>query len=72
MKDLLTSTGMLSVPSGRQILAQQMDLPEETVDNLLRYVAYPKLEKRREGTKELDALWPSWKKDLSVKILFVG
>ncbi|KAK8790599.1 hypothetical protein WA588_002349 [Blastocystis sp. NMH] len=63
MRDLLGSSSMFSSASGRKILAQQYELSSDTLDSLLRYVAVPQLEKRRENTKELDAVWPSWKMD---------
>ena len=52
-------------------LAKRFDLPPETMDCLLRYVAYPKLEKRREETKELDAVWPAWKKEIDFSYSFL-
>lgn len=63
---------MFSSASGKQILAQQYELSGETLDSLLRYVAVPQLEKRRENTKELDAVWPSWKMDQSFCVCCYG
>ena len=48
------------------MLAQQFELSNETIDTLLRYVAVPTLEINRPDTKELDAVWPHWKKDLDM------
>lgn len=47
-------------------MAAKFDLTPENMDALLKYVALPKMEKRREETKELDAVWPSWKKDVCI------
>lgn len=63
---------MFSSASGRKILAQQYELSSDTLDSLLRYVAVPQLEKRRENTKELDAVWPSWKMDQSFSVCCYG
>lgn len=72
MRDLLGSSSMFSSASGKQLLAQQYELSSDTLDSLLRYVAVPQLEKRREDTKELDAVWPSWKRDLSLSVCSHG
>ena len=72
MRDLLGSSSMFSSASGKKLLAQQYELSSDTLDSLLRYVAVPQLEKRREDTKELDAVWPSWKMDGSFIVCCYG
>ena len=69
MIDLFSNSSLLSTIEGQQEVAKRFDLPPETMDCLLRYVAYPKLEKRREETKELDAVWPAWKKEIDFSYL---
>lgn len=64
MKELFNSSGMLDTVEHQHALGLQYGLTPEAMDNLLRYVALPKLEKRRPDTKEMDAVWPLWKKDL--------
>ncbi|KAK8824339.1 hypothetical protein WA577_006737, partial [Blastocystis sp. JDR] len=62
MKELFNSSGMLDTVEHQHALGLQYGLTPEAMDNLLRYVALPKLEKRRPDTKEMDAVWPLWKK----------
>ena len=64
MNDLLSTHSMLGSIENQHKLAQQYDLSNETMDNLLRYVAVPTMEITRPDTKELDAVWPSWKKEM--------
>ena len=64
MKELFNSSGMLDTVEHQHALGLQYGLTPEAMDNLLRYVALPTLEKRRPDTKEMDAVWPLWKKDL--------
>ena len=52
--------------TGREQLAKLFDLPQDSLDAILCYVAIPKMEKRREQTKELDAVWPKWKQQMSL------
>ena len=51
MKELFKSSGMLDTVEHQHALGLQYGLTPEAMDNLLRYVALPKLEKRRPDTK---------------------
>ena len=64
MGDLLSARAMLGSTANQHQLAQQYDISGETLVNLLRFVAIPTMEINRPDTKELDAVWPSWKKEM--------
>lgn len=64
MRELLSARMSLNSIENQHMLAGQFDLSNETVDTLLRYVAVPTLEINRPDTKELDAVWPLWKKEI--------
>lgn len=64
MEDFLSARAMMGPESNLSQLAQQFELSNESVNNLLRYVAMPTMEVTRPDTKELDAVWPSWKKEM--------
>ena len=66
MRELLTSRVLLNSVENQHMLAGQFELSNGTVDALLRYVAVPTLEIKRSDSKELDAVWPQWKKELDM------
>ena len=55
---------MMETVEGQHALGMQYGLSPEVMDVLVKYVALPKFEKRRPESKELDAVWPAWKKEL--------
>ena len=66
MRELFGNTSLIESYEGQRELARNFELPPENMDVLLRFVAVPKLEKRRDVVGELDAVWPAWKKEIEI------
>ena len=60
----LRSHSPTNAVAGQHALGMQYGLSPEVMDVLVKYVALPKFEKRRPESKEMDAVWPAWKKEL--------